>query len=449
MESWISISLILCTFGFLKELRPSEPFVTEYIIEYKNITVEEVIHVAFPVSTYASLASLAIIFLVTDLLRYKPVVILEGLCHVLTWGILILAKDIVAVIVVEIFYGIACSAEVAYSTYIYAQVNRDYYKKVTSHTSSARLAGKFFGGLVAQVLVTLNLMNYHELNYVTLACVAVGAVCTLFLPRVHENRQFYLKSGPTLLPSIKNTEKSASENVTDNDVIQPGRKISIKSSLAALVIDFKTAYGDAYVLKWSVWWAIASAGQYQVINYIQALWEQIREDGGNEDALYNGAVKAVHTLMSAFLSFGIGYVSISWEKWGECTLTFISVVQGVMLLWMSQTNSLTLAYLSYIIFRTIHPVMITVASAEVAQRIRKDSYALIFGANTLIALGLQTVLTFAVADFQGLALDERTQYIVYGVCFILLGLLIGVTSVFGRRKRHKPVSSNGITQEDA
>ncbi|ODM94650.1 Folate transporter 1 [Orchesella cincta] len=395
MESWISISLILCTFGFLKELRPSEPFVTEYIIEYKNITVEEVIHVAFPVSTYASLASLAIIFLVTDLLRYKPIVILEGLCHVLTWGILIFAKDIVAVI----------------------------------------------------LLVTWNLMNYHELNYITVACVGVGAICTLFLPRVHENRQFYLKSGPTLLPDIKNVDKEvALENGNVNNAIQPEKSISVRKSLAALLIDFKAAYGDGYVLKWSIWWAIASAGQYQVINYIQALWEQIREEGDEKETLYNGAVKAVHTFLSALLSFGIGYISISWEKWGECTLTIISVVQGLMLVWMSQTNSLIMAYLSYIIFRTIHPVMITVASAEVAQRIRNDSYALIFGANTLIALGLQTVLTFTVADLKGLALDERTQYVVYGVCFILLGLLIGLTAVFSRKKRDKPAVFNSIPQ---
>lgn len=99
MESWIVISLILCTFGFLKELRPSEPFVTDYIIDYKNVTAEEVIHIAFPISTYTSLGSLAVILLVTDFLRYKPIVILEGICHVLTWGILTFSTGLTSVIV--------------------------------------------------------------------------------------------------------------------------------------------------------------------------------------------------------------------------------------------------------------------------------------------------------------------------------------------------------------
>ena len=41
----ISISVQSGLYGFLKELRPSEPFITEYLIEPKwvNITLEEVI----------------------------------------------------------------------------------------------------------------------------------------------------------------------------------------------------------------------------------------------------------------------------------------------------------------------------------------------------------------------------------------------------------------------
>lgn len=38
-----------------------------------------------------------------------------------------------------------------------------------------------------------------------------------------------------------------------------------------------------------------------------------------------------------------------------------------------------------------------------------ESYALIFGFNYFIALVLQTILTFVVADEHGLNLDIRTQ----------------------------------------
>ncbi len=41
---WRAITGLLCLYGFLKELRPSEPFLTEYLInpEWTNITLEEV-----------------------------------------------------------------------------------------------------------------------------------------------------------------------------------------------------------------------------------------------------------------------------------------------------------------------------------------------------------------------------------------------------------------------
>lgn len=40
---WYYVSLLLCFFGFLKEIRPSEPFVSDYMHEpYRNVTKEEV-----------------------------------------------------------------------------------------------------------------------------------------------------------------------------------------------------------------------------------------------------------------------------------------------------------------------------------------------------------------------------------------------------------------------
>lgn len=70
MESWLKISLILCTFGFFREFRPSEPFVTEFLTgEWRNVTEEEVNFQVYPIGTYSTLALLIFVFLVTDILR--------------------------------------------------------------------------------------------------------------------------------------------------------------------------------------------------------------------------------------------------------------------------------------------------------------------------------------------------------------------------------------------
>jgi hypothetical protein len=68
-------------------------------------------------------------------------------------------------------------------------------------------------------------------------------------------------------------------------------------------------------------------------------------------------------------------------------------------------------------------------SAEVAQGISQDSYGLIFGMNTFLALVMQTTLTLIFSDEKGLALDERTQFFSYGIYFLVLGSLFFVTFV--------------------
>lgn len=98
MDNWLKICLLLCLFGFLKELRPSEPFLTQYLTDpqWKNLTETQVYSEIFPVWTYSYLALLVIVFLVTDYLLYKPVIVFEGLSYVITWCILIWGQGVPA-----------------------------------------------------------------------------------------------------------------------------------------------------------------------------------------------------------------------------------------------------------------------------------------------------------------------------------------------------------------
>lgn len=59
------------------------------------------------------------------------------------------------------------ACEVAYYTYIYAKVDKEYYQRVTSHTRAAILAGRAFSAILGQVLVSFNIMDYRQLNYIT------------------------------------------------------------------------------------------------------------------------------------------------------------------------------------------------------------------------------------------------------------------------------------------
>lgn len=69
VKKWYLISLLLCIFGFVRELRPSEPFTVEYYLNYKNITTDDITRILYPVGTFSYMLQLVIIFLITDALR--------------------------------------------------------------------------------------------------------------------------------------------------------------------------------------------------------------------------------------------------------------------------------------------------------------------------------------------------------------------------------------------
>lgn len=73
------------------------------------------------------------------------------------------------------FYGTFMATEVAYFTYIYAKVPNNYFQQVTSHTRAAILAGRTLSGVLAQILVSLKLADYKQLNYITF-----GGECFLY-----------------------------------------------------------------------------------------------------------------------------------------------------------------------------------------------------------------------------------------------------------------------------
>lgn len=105
MNDWLVISLLLSIFGFLKELRPSEPFIYEFLIgEWKNLTADQVNQQVYPVGTYSYLAQLIIVFLITDLCRYKPLIVLLGIIGIVVWAMLLWTKSLLETQILEVSF---------------------------------------------------------------------------------------------------------------------------------------------------------------------------------------------------------------------------------------------------------------------------------------------------------------------------------------------------------
>lgn len=152
--------------------------------------------------------------------------------------------------------------------------------------------GRFLGGLASQLLVSFDLMDYHELNYVSLSCVSIAFVFALFLPSVNQSIYFHRAENQNEINSSGETGNSKKTTLFDK----------LQRTKIYLWTDFREGFSNIQILKWSIWWAVATSGHLQVINYIQALWETIvsSENSNVDRQLYNGAVEATHTLLSSF-----------------------------------------------------------------------------------------------------------------------------------------------------
>ena len=124
--------LLLCLYGLFKEFRPSEPFLTEYLIDprWVNLSKNDLYSNVYPVYTYATFALVLPVFLFTDYVRYKPIIVLEGISYIATWILLLWAEGVTAMQIMQVTYGVAVCTEVAYYSYIYAKVSQLFEQKL-------------------------------------------------------------------------------------------------------------------------------------------------------------------------------------------------------------------------------------------------------------------------------------------------------------------------------
>lgn len=147
--------------------------------------------------------------------------------------------------------------------------------------------------------------------------------------------------------------------------------------------------------------------------------------------------------------FAVGYIKISWSTWGELTLSLFSLLIAAAVYIMDTVGNIWVCYASYVVFRIIYMLLITIATFQIAANLSMERYALVFGVNTFIALALQTLLTLIVVDASGLGLEITTQFFIYAGYFALIAVVFlanGTVSIMKKyRKQEDPESSSQET----
>ncbi|KAK9879543.1 hypothetical protein WA026_006613 [Henosepilachna vigintioctopunctata] len=287
------------------------------------------------------------------------------------------------------------SCDIAYFTYQYAKVDKEDYPKVTSNARMAHLFGKSFSGILAQVLTTFKVMDYKELNYINLGASVMATLVAILLPSVEKSTYFHQKKKEDT--KLTKCEKSQ-------------RAFKLMGSF------LKNSFSQDLVVKWSIVHSLSTCGFGLVEVYSQTLWTEINKT--DHVALQNGIVIAVYTLIGVIGAYFAGYFRIDWSKISIFVFSAYFSISGALLIYTSQTNSVYVSYVVYCTFCGLYQFMVTVAFSEISQRIPPDSYGLILGMNSFVALVLQSIITFVVINM--LHEPVREQYLIFGLCHLLI-----------------------------
>lgn len=264
-----------------------------------------------PVWTYSYLVLLLPVFILTDYVRYKPVIVLQGMSFIVTWLLLLFGQGVTIMQLVEFVYGLVSATEVAYYAYIYSVVSPEHYQKVSGYCRSVTLVAYTVASVLAQLLVSLANVSYFYLNVITLASVSVAFFFSLFLPMPKKSMFFHAKlskEAPQRTPgqdavlqeahraheSAHQESGTLSSHLEDSWPSSPKSKNEAVRSCVQWSRDLRECYSSKRLFCWSLWWAFSTAGFNQVLNYVQILWDD--KAPSRDSSVYNRAAETLATL---------------------------------------------------------------------------------------------------------------------------------------------------------
>uniref|UniRef100_A0A4W5PQA1 Solute carrier family 19 member 3b n=1 Tax=Hucho hucho TaxID=62062 RepID=A0A4W5PQA1_9TELE len=320
-------------------------------------------------------------FLLIDFLRYKPVIVVQGLFLVTNYVLLCFAPSLTAMTFLQFNYAVVTSTEVAYFSYIYSVIPPAVLIGGMNERP-AMLTGSTLGATLGQLLVSLLLVSLAGLDYFYLNASSLGILSVAFLISVW-------------LPI-------------------PQRGVFFRGEKAVLDLSAKIQVGDEAS-------AVEEAQVVCMFPWSSSLWSKLVFQ--QFTSVYSGSKKEIiHCCcpIGAATAFCVGHVKVTWNVWGELSLGVFSPVGAGAVFLIGLTSNIWASYAGYIIFKCY---LFCPYRFQNAANLSMACYGEV---NTFVELLLQTILTAIVVDETALGLDIVTQFGSYygdiSVLFLIQGM---------------------------
>lgn len=242
---------------------------------------------------YSHLVVLVPVFLLTDYLRYKPVLVLQCLSFVCVWLLLLLGTSVAHIQLMEVFYSVTMAARIAYSSYIFSLVHPSRYQRMASYSRAAVLLGVFISSVMGQMLLTLGQISMYMLNCISLGFILFSLGLSLFLKRPKRslffNRSIHVRGALPCELDQMHPGPGRPEPGKLERVLGACRDSFLVRMLRELVENAR----QPQLRLWCLWWVFNSTGYYLITYYVHVLWKNT-----DSNLNYNGAVDAASTLLS-------------------------------------------------------------------------------------------------------------------------------------------------------
>lgn len=250
-----------------------------------------------PVLTYSYMVVLVPAFLMTDLLRYKPVLIIQGLSQVVIWLILLLGSSLLEMQLMEFFYGITMACRVAYSSYIFSLVSPGLYQRVAGYSRASVLFGVFTSSVLGQLCMSVGGVSYYTLSAISLGFVCFGLLLAMLLPWPKRSLFFNRTQSPELKQLAAGAAGSELDQMNPKGDAAPSPSCGANSVFVQMLLEVKNVVKRPNLRLWCLWWVFNSTGYYLVLFYVHILWNKVYPATENRH-VYNGGVEAASTLLS-------------------------------------------------------------------------------------------------------------------------------------------------------
>lgn len=256
--------------------------------------------------TYSYMAVLVPAFLLTDFLRYKPVLVIQGVSQVVIWVLLLLGTTLLQMQFMEFFYGVTMACRLAYSSYIFSLVEPSMYQRVASYSRSSVLLGVFTSSVVGQLCMSVGGISFYTLNAISLGFVSFGLLLALCLPwpkrslffnRLRTQAKKELAEAATKSELDRMNPKAGAEPLVAAGSPLCSTSSWKNSALVQMLMEVRHVARKPNLRLWCLWWVFNSTGYYLVLFYVPILWNKVYPATDNK-TVYNGGVEALSTLLS-------------------------------------------------------------------------------------------------------------------------------------------------------